>query len=85
LWLGTTGSQHIKKFRAKVSATDADNQVKCYQQLINRVNGVTVSFFQGSFGQLVLDDLSNIDLLVGADICYSSANAKSWSIFFITI
>lgn len=65
-----------KRFGAKVSATDADNQVKCYQQLISRVNSVVVPFFQRSFCQLALDDLSDIDLLVGADICYSPTNAK---------
>jgi predicted nicotinamide N-methyase len=65
-----------KRFGAKVLATDVDSQVKYYQQLITRVNSVVVPFFQRSFSQLALDDLSDIDLLVGADVCYSPTNAK---------
>ncbi|MFT5161998.1 MAG: putative nicotinamide N-methyase [Alteromonadaceae bacterium] len=65
-----------KKFGAKVLATDADDQVEHYQQLISRVNGVTVPFLPHSFCQLILDDLTDIDLLMGADICYSATNAK---------
>lgn len=71
-----------KRFGAKVSATDTDDQVKYYQQLISRVNGVTVPFFQRSFCQLNIGQLSNIDLFIGADICYSRTNAKKLAELF---
>lgn len=38
-----------KRYGAKVSTSDADNQVKCYQQLIHQVNSLVIPFFQRSF------------------------------------
>lgn len=71
-----------KRFGARVLATDTDDQVKCYQQLISRINGVTVAFMQRSFCQLNMENLSDIDLFIGADICYSRTNAKSLAELF---
>ncbi|MBN7798049.1 class I SAM-dependent methyltransferase [Parahaliea mediterranea] len=65
-----------KQFGMRVTATDADDSVRQYLELLSEVNGTEVGFRQSSFEQLCNADLDSVDTLVGADICYRPDNGR---------
>jgi len=77
-------STYLKKtFNSNVIATDFDQNVEVYQQLISSINDVNVDFERHSFSHLGKQTLKDINYLVGADICYSTSNANKLYELFV--
>lgn len=69
-------STYVKKyFGAKVTASDGDYQVLAFQKLLNVANDLSIDFKHHSFAELAERNLSHIDIMMGADICYSPSIA----------
>ncbi|AWB65114.1 hypothetical protein C2869_01055 [Saccharobesus litoralis] len=60
-----------KQFNVKVCASDVDKNAQPYQALLNEVNGVNIGFSQASFADMARQANHNLDMLLGADICYN--------------
>ena len=67
---GLVGIACAKTFQAQVTGLDADAAVFPYLQLHAQRNGVHLATRQGTFADLVPQDLAAFDLIVGADICF---------------
>jgi predicted nicotinamide N-methyase len=67
---GLVGIACAKMFQAHVTGLDADAAVFPYLQLHAQRNGVHIATRQGTFADLVPQDLAAFDLIVGADICF---------------
>jgi predicted nicotinamide N-methyase len=67
---GLLGIYCAKNFDARVTGVDADKHVLPYMELHARINGVKVKMEQNSFEKLTVDRLSNIDIILGSDICF---------------
>ncbi len=65
-----------KRFGSKVTAADSDKQVFAFQQYISEINNVNVIGKHCSYADLCGQDLASVDLMIGADICYSSTISK---------
>lgn len=65
-----------KRFGAQVTAVDIDENVFAYQKLISRINNADIATKCSSFGELCERDLSDVDILIGSDICYTFKNIK---------
>ncbi|MCW9014531.1 MAG: hypothetical protein OQL06_12170 [Gammaproteobacteria bacterium] len=61
-----------KHFNVDVEASDGDFNVFAYQQLISQKNKVHIPFQDKKIRQFNKHDLSAFDVLMGADICYST-------------
>lgn len=66
-----------KQFGMQVTSTDADCNVFAYQKLISTINDADIIQKRSSFTELSSQNLRGYDVLMGADICYSPAHAKS--------
>ena len=67
---GLAGIYCAKKFNAIVTGVDIDAEVFPYLQLHADINKVDVATLQKKFNKLREDDLQNIDVVIGADICF---------------
>ncbi len=67
---GLAGIYCAKKHHAVVTAVDADPEVFPFLRLHAEVNGVQVTTIKRAFGGLTRPDLSDFDVLIGADICF---------------
>ena len=73
---GLAGTYLQKWHDVEVTATDIDADVFPYQQLLCRHNGVAMRTQQCSLSGLCRENLKQVDLMIGADICYSETNAS---------
>lgn len=73
---GLAGTYLQKTFDVEVIATDMDADVFPFQQLVCRHNDVDMHTRHCSLSGLREHDLRDIDLMIGADICYSDDNAR---------
>ncbi|TNE76907.1 MAG: hypothetical protein EP334_07560 [Gammaproteobacteria bacterium] len=73
---GLAGTYLQKWFDVEVMATDIDANVFPYQQLLCQHNDIEMQTRHCSLSQLCEYNLHDIDLMIGADICYSDENAQ---------
>lgn len=59
-----------KQYGAKITGTDADDNVFPYLDLHAEINGVEMRRYTAKFEDLTLTELSEFDLVLGADICF---------------
>jgi predicted nicotinamide N-methyase len=67
---GLAGIYCAKKFNAIVTGVDIDPEVFPYLRLHADINKVDVATLQKKFNKLREEDLQNIDVIIGADICF---------------
>jgi predicted nicotinamide N-methyase len=67
---GLAGIYCAKKFNAIVTGVDIDPEVFPYLRLHADINKVNVATLQKKFNKLREEDLQNIDVIIGADICF---------------
>jgi predicted nicotinamide N-methyase len=67
---GLAGIYCAKKFNAIVTGVDIDAEVFPYLRLHADINKVDVATLHKKFNKLREDDLQNIDVVIGADICF---------------
>jgi predicted nicotinamide N-methyase len=67
---GLLGIYCAKQYGARVISVDVDPEVFPYLQLHANVNEVEISTLKKSFDGLRIKHLQQIDLLIGADICF---------------
>ena len=67
---GPTGIFCAKNYGAKVVGLDADPAVFPYLDLHAKINGVKIKTREATFEQLKKKDLKEIQMLLGADICF---------------
>lgn len=59
-----------KRFQARVTCMDIDPDVFPFLELHARMNKVKISTRRGAIGGLTREHLQDIDVIVGADICF---------------
>lgn len=74
---GLAGIFCAKQFKANVTGLDADDAVFPYLHLHAQHNQVTVDTLEQRFEQLTEQQLSEYDLIIGADICFWDELADS--------
>jgi predicted nicotinamide N-methyase len=67
---GLVGMACAKTFQAQVTGLDADAAVFPYLQLHAQRDGVHIATRQGTFADLLSQELAAFNLIVGADICF---------------
>ena len=67
---GVTGIWCAKAWGAKVTSMDADPAVFPYLDAVAALNGVSTTSWVQRFEKVREKDLSNVDVLVGGDICF---------------
>lgn len=67
---GVTGIWCAKAWGAKVTSMDADPAVFPYLDAVAALNGVATTSWVQRFEKVREKDLSNVDVLVGGDICF---------------
>jgi predicted nicotinamide N-methyase len=67
---GLLGIFCAKEFNARVTGADLDPNVFPFLDLHARINGVKVQTLRRGFEQLTVKDLSNYDVILGADVCF---------------
>lgn len=67
---GLAGIYCAKKFDAIVTGVDIDAEVFPYLRLHAAINKVDVATLQKKFNKLKETDLQDIDVVIGADICF---------------
>lgn len=67
---GIAGIFCAKRYGASVTSVDMDSQVFPFLQLHAEANGVKVRPLIRRFADIRLDDLTGINILIGADICF---------------
>jgi predicted nicotinamide N-methyase len=67
---GLLGVYCAKQFGAEVTGTDADPNVFPFLDLHAEINGVKVTTEKARFEKLTVARLKNVDVLLGADICF---------------
>ena len=67
---GLAGIYCAKKFNAVVTGVDIDAEVFPYLRLHADINNVHVATLHQKFNKLKETDLQNIDVVIGADICF---------------
>lgn len=67
---GMGGIFCAKQFHASVVALDADDNVFPFLEHHAQLNGVAIDTIQMKFEEISTDDLSQFDMLIGADICF---------------
>ena len=73
---GLGGLFCAKKFEAKVTSVDIDKSVFPYLELHADINGVKGRPLQSSFQKVSANQLRDVDVLIGADICFWDEMAK---------
>ena len=67
---GLAGIYLAKKFEASVSSVDADSDVFPFLELHASINRVEIQTIRAKFEELTGEFLSNIDVLIGSDVCF---------------
>lgn len=67
---GMAGIYCAKRHNAKVTCVDRDPEVFPYLHLHARLNGVKLVTLERSFDELTASQFKDIDVLIGADICF---------------
>jgi len=67
---GLVGIYCAKRYGALVTAVDIDPEVFPFLRLHADINGVKIATMRKGFGGLTVEDLTNIDVLMGADVCF---------------
>ena len=67
---GIAGIYCVKKFSSVVTCVDSDSAVFPYVHLHADINDVTVKTVEADFDELTGKYFRNIDILIGADICF---------------
>ena len=67
---GLPGIYCAKRYGARVISVDLDGEVFPYLQLHAKVNEVEISTLKKDFNGLRTKHLKNVDLLIGADVCF---------------
>ena len=67
---GLAGIYCAKKHRARVTGVDIDADVLPFSRLHADINNVNVTFMKKGFNELRLRELAEVDVLLGADICF---------------
>lgn len=67
---GLAGIHCAKQYQAEVTSLDADDAVFPYLQLHAQHNQVTINTRKLRFEQLTQKQLSEFDIIIGADICF---------------
>jgi len=67
---GLAGIYCAKQYNAVVTCVDADAKVFPFLRLHSDANQVNIVTRNMSFDDLTVDHLTNIDVLIGADICF---------------
>ena len=67
---GLAGIYLAKKFEASVSSVDADSDVFPFLELHASINRVEIQTIRAKFEDLTGEFLSNIDVLIGSDVCF---------------
>lgn len=67
---GLSGIYGAKKQNASVTCVDMDPDVYPFLELMAKLNGVQVDFFNLEIKQIRKDLLRRFDVLIGADICF---------------
>ena len=65
-----------KTYNCKVTASDIDKKVLPLVNIQAQANNVEVKTSQLAFCELCTQDLSQFDLLIGSEVCYSSETAQ---------
>lgn len=73
---GLLGLFLTKYFGCKVTCTDLDEKVLPIVQTQAELNQLTIKTEHKSFNQILDEDLKNINVLVGAEVCYSEKAAS---------
>lgn len=75
---GLAGIYTAVRYRAQVTAVDADAAVFPYLCAHAELNGVTVTCRRSRFERITRQDLSQFDLLVATDVCFWDELVKPW-------
>lgn len=75
---GVLSSYIAKQFDANVTGLDADEAVKPYFDYHAKENGVSLDFTVGTMQSVKKPKLKNIDMVVGADICFWPELGADW-------
>lgn len=67
---GLPGLYCAKQFNASLTSVDIDWDVCPYLFLHSKVNNVEAEFLNESYDELTAERLRQVDLLIGADICF---------------
>ena len=73
---GLLGIYCAKNYGARVISVDLDAEVFPYLELHAKVNEVEISTLKQDFDGLRTKDLKEVDLLIGADVCFWDTLAK---------
>jgi predicted nicotinamide N-methyase len=73
---GLLGIYCAKKYGARVISVDLDTEVFPYLELHAKVNEVEISTLKKDFDGLRTKHLKEVDLLIGADVCFWDTLAK---------
>lgn len=73
---GLLGVYLAKEFDCQVTCSDLDPHVLPIAKLHADLNGVEVETKVASFNDLTSDDLTEYDLIIGAEVCYSEEVAQ---------
>ena len=73
---GLLGIYCAKKYGARVTASDLDPEVFPYLELHAKVNEVQICTLKKDFDDLRIKHLQEVDLLIGADVCFWDAMVK---------
>ena len=72
---GLAGIYCSKKYGATVTSVDIDPEVFPYLRLHSEVNNAPVTTLAKGFGELTQNYLKDIDVVIGADICFRNTMA----------
>ena len=73
---GLLGIYCARKYGARVISVDRDAEVFPYLELHAKVNEVEISTLKKDFNGLRTKHLKNVDLLIGADVCFWDSLVK---------
>ena len=73
---GLLGIYCAKKYGARVISVDLDTEIFPYLELHAKVNEVEISTLKKDFDGLRIKHLKEVDLLIGADVCFWDTLAK---------
>lgn len=74
---GLLGIYCAKNFDARATGVDSDRNVLPFMELHAAINNVKVQSKCGTFESLTVDYLSNVDIILGSDICFWDEMTRS--------
>ena len=67
---GIAGISCVKNFNSVVTCVDSDSAVFPYVNLHAKINDVTVTTVQSDFNDLCENNMKNMEIMIGSDICF---------------